>query len=275
MIVTCWMHLLLFCLCCHHEIQPAACKPLWMSQQFPCDVTSYNTSQVLFDCRGRRLNAVPQGITSNATELDLSENLIKNISAESFPNLPSLTRLDLSWANKNKAVIIAANAFKNLTKLHKLSLTGNRLNEIPGNLPLSLEILDLSYNQIMFLDNSSLVGLTNVTKLLLSRNCYTWNPCGRSVTIMKDSFAVMTELDTLDLSFNNLTHVPKGLPQSLSVLILASNMIQQISKYDFLGLQNLKALKYKGTVKDVIMLPIPVFLAKMVLLRSILKHFTI
>ncbi|KAL7385416.1 hypothetical protein ABVT39_021583 [Epinephelus coioides] len=246
MTVTCWMLLLLFCLCCHHEIQPAACKPVWMSQQFPCDVTSYNTSQVLFDCRGRRLNAVPLGITSNATELDLSENLMKNISADSFSNLPSLTRLDLSWANKNKAVIITANAFKNLTKLHKLSLTGTRLNEIPGNLPLSLEILDLSYNQIMFLDNSSLVGLTNVTKLLLSRNCYTWNPCGRSVTIMEDSFAVMTKLDTLDLSFNNLTHVPKGLPQSLSVLILASNMIQHISKYDFLGLQNLKALKIQG-----------------------------
>ncbi|XP_044073723.1 toll-like receptor 8 isoform X1 [Siniperca chuatsi] len=246
MTITCWMHLLLFCLCCHYEIQPAACKPAWMSPQFPCDVTTANTSRVLFDCKGRHLHRVPYGITSNATELNLSENYIKNISVNSFSNLLNLTRLNLSWANKNKGLIIAANAFKNLTKLHELRLTGNCLNEIPGNLPLSVEILELNNNKILLLDNSSLAGLTNVTHLLLSRNCYFWNPCGKSVTIMDDSFAAMNKLQALDLSFNNLTQVPKGLPQSLCMLTLGSNKIQYISEDDLLGLQNLKILKIQG-----------------------------
>ncbi|XP_039673802.1 toll-like receptor 8 [Perca fluviatilis] len=246
MTVTCWMHLLLFSLCCHYEIQPAACKPVWMTPQFPCDVTADNTSQVLFDCKGRHLQRVPDGITSNATELNLSENFIKNISVNSFSKLPNLTQLNLSWANKNREVMIAVNAFKNLTKLTELILTGNGLKEIPSNLPLSLEILELNTNHIMSVDNRSLAGLTKVTHLQLSKNCYFWNPCGKSVTIMEDSFAVMSKLQALDLSYNNLTQVPKRLPQSLRILYLGDNAIQYISEDDFLGLPNVKVLKIQG-----------------------------
>ncbi|XP_034416731.1 toll-like receptor 7 [Cyclopterus lumpus] len=246
MAVTRWRIVLLLCLCCHYEIQPAACKPLWMRSQFPCDVTAHNTSKVLFNCKGRRLLNVPVGITTNATELNLSENSIKNISVDSFSKLLSLTQLNLNRANKNNAVIIAANAFRNLTKLRELRLNGNFLKEIPGNLSLSVEILDLSTNKIMLLDNRSLAGLSNVTHLWLSRNCYTWNPCGRSVTITEDSFAVMSKLKDLDLSYNNLTEVPRGLPQSLRQLKLDSNRIQDISEDDFRWLTNLTVLKIEG-----------------------------
>ncbi|XP_075963241.1 toll-like receptor 8 [Anarhichas minor] len=246
MTVTRWMHLLLFCLCCHYEIPPAACKPVWMTSQFPCDVTADNTSTVRFDCNGRHLKIVPSGITTNATELNLSDNYIKNISADSFSSLLNLTQLNLSRANKEDAVIIAANAFKNLTKLRELRLTGNYLKEIPRNLPVSVEILDLNNNNIFLLDNRSLAGLPNVTDLKLSRNCYIWNPCGKSGRIMKDSFAVMNKLQVLDLSSNNLTEVPKGLPQSLSMLMLGSNRIQHISEDDFLWLPNLNVLKIEG-----------------------------
>ncbi|XP_040913368.1 toll-like receptor 8 [Toxotes jaculatrix] len=245
MTVTCWMHLLLFCLYCHYEIQPGACKPAWMSPQFPCDVKAYNTSVVMFDCKGRHLHRVPPGITGNATELDLSENYIKNISVDSFSNLLNLTKLNLNWANKNKVVSIDAHAFKNLTRLNHLKLTGNCLSEIPRNLPLTVEILDLNNNKIL-LDNLRLAGLTNVTHLWLSKNCYTWNPCWKSVTVTEGSFAVMTKLQGLDLSFNNLTSVPKGLPQSLRLLKLGSNKIEYIAKDDFLGLHDLKILKIQG-----------------------------
>ncbi|XP_020490143.1 toll-like receptor 7 [Labrus bergylta] len=245
MTFKCWMHLLLFSLCFHNE--PAACKPAWMTPQFPCDVTPfYNTSSVLFDCKGRHLDGVPHGITSNATELILSENYIKNITVASFSNLQNLTRLDLGWASKNKGLIIAAEAFKNLTKLRSLRLSGNRLTEIPGNLPVSVEILDLHNNKIMRLDNRSFAGLTNLTKLWLSRNCYFWNPCNKSITVVDGSLAIMTKLKILDLSDNNLTEVPKGLPRSLTMLKLGSNQIQYISEEDFLGLTNVKSLHIQG-----------------------------
>ncbi|XP_067372453.1 toll-like receptor 8 [Channa argus] len=251
MTVKCWMHLLLFCLYCHYEIRPACTDtPKWMRRQFPCDVTfyntSHNTSNILFDCKGRRLKEVPRGITSNATELNLSENCIANISGKSFSNLRNLTKLDLRWANKKDTLTIHVDAFQNLTKLNHLILTGTRLTKIPQNIPLSVTILELNNNKIVLLDNSSLAKLANVTKLAFSKNCYWWNPCGQSITIIDDSFAVMTKMKDLDLSFNNLTQVPKGLPQSLITLKLGSNRIQYISEVDFLGLHNLSVLKIQG-----------------------------
>ncbi|XP_041663353.1 toll-like receptor 8 [Cheilinus undulatus] len=239
-----WMPLLLFTLCFH--IEPAACKPAWMMPQFPCDVKSDNTSSVLFDCRGRHLSEVPHGITSNATDLKLSENYLKNISADSFSALQNLSQLDLSRANKNKGLIIAANTFKNLTKLRSLRLTGNRLTDIPGNIPSSVEILDVHFNNILRLDNRSLAGLANVTQLWSSRNCFYRNPCGKAITVMDGSFALMPKLEKLDLSFNNITKIPQGLPRSLNFLLLASNQIQYISEDDFSGLPNLKTLYIQG-----------------------------
>lgn len=246
MAASCWMCMLLFCLCCHYEIQPAACKPLWMTSQFPCDVTASNTSEVRFDCEGRRLHEIPGGITSNATDLNLSENYIKNISVDSFSNLLNLTRLNLNWANKKEGVIVASKAFKTLTKLRELSLAGNCLSKIPSDIPPSVEILNLENNKIMLLDNRSLTSLTNVTHLRLAKNCFIWNPCGRSITIADDSFAVMSKLQALDLSYNNLTRVPKGLPRSLKMLKLGLNRIQYISEDDFLRLPNLTILKIQG-----------------------------
>uniref|UniRef100_A0A8D3B4J1 Toll like receptor 7 n=1 Tax=Scophthalmus maximus TaxID=52904 RepID=A0A8D3B4J1_SCOMX len=246
---TWWLQLLLLlCLYCHCEIQPfqpAACKPVWMSPRFPCDVTACNTSEVRFDCRRFHLHRVPYGITGNATELNLSENYITNISLHSFSNLLNLTKLILNWVNKNKGLLIDDDLFKNLTKLNHLGLAGNRLKKIPTNLPLSVEILELNNNKIK-LDNMTLDSIPNVTKLWLSKNCYTWNPCKRNVTIKEGTFAVLNKLQVLDLSFNNLTHVPKGLPPSLTRLQLGSNKIQYISEDDFVGLHDLKILRIQG-----------------------------
>ncbi|XP_076731059.1 toll-like receptor 8 [Maylandia zebra] len=252
MITKCWM--LLFYLCYHHEILPAAFTPTWMTRQFPCDVISNKTSNtVKFDCKGRHLEEVPEGITSNATHLDLSENFIKSIKDESFSKLTNLTQLNLNWANKSKdgygcrLLNIPANAFKNLTKIKQLELSGNCLTEIPRNLPHSVEKLDLNINKIS-LDklNNSFIGLKNITNLLLSKNCYFWNPCGKSVAIMEKPFQILDKLQVLDLSYNNLTHIPKGLPQSITILGLDSNKIENISKDDFQGLLNLKVLDIKG-----------------------------
>lgn len=237
--------MLLFCLYRPTETQPAADEPQWYSPKFPCDVTN-DTSHVIFDCKGRRLDHVPITITSNATKLDLSENFIVNISTNPFHLLSNLITLDLSWANKKDAPHINVSAFYNLTKLNELKMTGNHLNVIPRNLPVSVKLLTLNHNHIVLLDNRSLAGLPNLTELWLTNNCYSWNPCNKSFTIMDGSFALVPKLNLLDLSFNNITQVPRGLPQSLITLKLGSNQIQRISKTDFLGLRQLATLKIQG-----------------------------
>ncbi|XP_053295690.1 toll-like receptor 8 isoform X1 [Pleuronectes platessa] len=244
MTVTRWMPLLLLWVCCHYEVQPSSLRPIWKPPQFPCDVKA-NESEVKFDCRGRRLRKVPDGITRDATVIDLSENYMPNITGPVFSGLLNLTTLYLNWANTRRGLRIGDNVFKNLTKLNHLGLTGNNLERIPGNLPPSVETLDLGLNKLQ-LDKMNLSGLTYVKNLWLPKNCYIWMPCGRNVTIMNSPFAVMTKLQTLDLSFNNLTHVPQGLPRSLTELRLASNQIQYIYGDDFKGLHNLTTLHIQG-----------------------------
>ncbi|XP_051938503.1 toll-like receptor 8 [Hippocampus zosterae] len=242
MIARCWMNLLVLCA----YFWPVANKPEWMLPQFPCDVKVKKTSEVIFDCNGRRLQKIPYGITSNATMLKLSENHIKHIKYESFSGLMNLTHIYLNHANGRQSVKIDDNTFRNLTNLRVLELNGNCLSAVPLTLPLSLDDFELKSNRILSLDNSSLIGLTNVTKLLLSENCYYWNPCGTNMNIADGSFKAMSKLWDLDLSFNNLTNVPKGLPSSLQMLQLASNQIQYISNDDLRGINQLKILKLQG-----------------------------
>lgn len=158
----------------------------------------------------------------------------------------NLTKLNLSWANKKTGAKISNNLFRNLTKLQQLRLSGNAMYRIPVNIPVSVRILKLDTNKITSLDAGSLDGLKNVIHFSLSKNCYRWNPCGKHVSIEKGSFSSMSKLVFLDLSFNNLSQVPKGLPQSLQFLKLDNNKIQNINSDDFNGLQNLKELKLEG-----------------------------
>ncbi|XP_053732745.1 toll-like receptor 8 [Synchiropus splendidus] len=218
----------------------------WTSPLFPCDVRLYNNSDIIVLCNGRFLKQVPLGITGNATELDLSDNFIVGVSEKQLSHLHNLTSLNLNWAHKEGKLVISKDAFKNLTELRNLSLRGNHLQGIPTNLPTRLTTLDLNHNKITYLDSKMLAGLVNITHLYLNRNCYSVTPCGKRVTIEDDSLLVMTQLNTLDISFNNLTKVPKGLPKTLVDVKLGVNSIQAINENDFLGLDNLSVLFLQG-----------------------------
>lgn len=245
------MLFLLFSSFCHCDIErifPGVCEPMRMPPKFPCDINVCNNSNIISNCNQRQLTNVPSGIPGNVTVLDLSKNDIYNITAESFSNLFNLTILNLNFLNyrKNKdRVIINSMAFKNLTKLTALKLVKTNLTDIPTNLPPNVRKLDLSNNNIM-LQTMNLSSLANITHLWLTKNCYSWNPCKSSVTVENNTFAVMTKLRILDLTYNNLTAVPKGLPQSLEELSLGFNQIAHIFQDDFLGLKNLQALKFQG-----------------------------
>ncbi|KAM8857297.1 toll-like receptor 8 [Synchiropus picturatus] len=218
-----------------------------MMSPFPCEVRLHkNNSAIIFLCNRRSLKEVPFGITGNATELDLSDNLIKTVSGKQLSHLHNLTSLNLNWANKEGELVISEDAFKNLTQLRNLSLVGNHLQGIPTNLPAGLTTLDLFSNKIMHLDKQMLAGLANITTLYINRNCYSTVTCGKRVTIEDDSLLVMTQLNTLDISLNNLTKVPKGLPKTLVDVKVGHNNIQAINEDDFLGLSELAVLFLQG-----------------------------
>lgn len=237
------MMCLVFAVHCHNETD--TCKTIRMSPKFPCDVTECGWN-VTFDCSWRALKKIPSQIFPNVTELNLTENSIPWVARDAFSKLTNLTVLNLRWANRNKKVTVEQNAFKNLTKLRELKLSGIQLKNIPRNLPVSLTVLELNYNHIVSLDQKELSGLGNLTKLWLSKNCFVQNPCNTFFTVRMNTFERMTHLQHLDLSFNNLSSVPKNLPKSLLKLNLETNRIGYISKNDFSGLHNLTHLMIQG-----------------------------
>ncbi|KAL4608880.1 toll-like receptor 7-like [Arapaima gigas] len=83
----------------------ASVRQSWIPRTNPCDVTVKNNS-IVFHCGKRSLKEIPDGITSNATELELQENKITNISKDAFRGLSELTILNLNWVNKYGKVFI-------------------------------------------------------------------------------------------------------------------------------------------------------------------------
>nr|XP_055071520.1 toll-like receptor 8 [Misgurnus anguillicaudatus] len=212
----------------------------------PCDIHENLTEMTVeYDCHSRRLRKMPI-LIKNTTSLDLSENKIKNLTARDLQDLVNLTHLNLNWMNKNQKVAVAFEVFSNFTNLQILEMNGIGLNKIPKTLPKNLRELWLVENQITLLNKMMFLHIKNLTRLYLSKNCYYWNPCLRNYRIENGSFSALTRLKHLTLSYNNLTHVPTGLPISLRTLELASNRISRIGEYDFQGLKNLSSLKIQG-----------------------------
>ncbi|XP_052004429.1 toll-like receptor 8 [Xyrauchen texanus] len=212
----------------------------------PCDVhENFTTQTIAVDCHGRGLREMPI-FPKNTTSLNLSENKINNLTVGAFKDLNNLTDLNLNWMNKNRKVIVAVGVFSNLTKLRTLALNGIALSYVPKDLSKTLRELRLVENKITSLNAMSFLHVKNLTCLYLSKNCYYWNPCLSDYYIENESFSVLTDLKHLTLSYNNLTHVPRGLPASLHTLELASNRIEHIGEHDFHGLDSLASLNIQG-----------------------------
>ncbi|TRZ00082.1 hypothetical protein DNTS_004636 [Danionella cerebrum] len=252
------MKSLAFCIVLGLKLAISLCKiDLRALKTTPCDIHENITSKtVIFNCRGRNLKHVPSFMT-NSTEIDLSENMIMNLTAEAFKGLTNLTTLYLNWLNKNNLAVFSKGVFSNLTNLHKLHLSGNKLRAIPKDLPKNLMNLRLVENSITLINSSTFEQMKNLVSLYLSKNCYNWNPCLRDYRIENGSFSALRKLKRLTLSYNNLTQVPAGLPVSLLSLELASNRISHIREHDFQGLRNLLSLKIQGNCQRCNNAPFP------------------
>uniref|UniRef100_A0A8C7D2F5 Leucine-rich repeats and immunoglobulin-like domains 3 n=1 Tax=Oncorhynchus kisutch TaxID=8019 RepID=A0A8C7D2F5_ONCKI len=192
--------------------------------------------------------------------LDLSNNSIVDIKADSFPALP-LKNLIM---NNNRVSTLEMGCFVNLSStLQVLRLNRNRLSTIPAKifqLP-NLQHLELNRNRVRRVEGLTFHGLHALRSLKIQRN-------GIS-RLMDGAFWGLSNMEVLQLDYNNLTEVSKGwlyglltlqqlhlghnaisriqpdaweFCQKLSELDISSNHLTRLEESSFVGLSLLDEL---------------------------------
>jgi Leucine-rich repeat (LRR) protein len=158
-----------------------------------------------------------------------SNNLIQSIHSISL--VPNLENLDLS---QNRLIKLEASSFWSLKKLKYLNLSGNKLDLESQFSSVSyfrmqtlLENLDLSFNEIKFLDsNVTFQQLSALKALNLSHN--------RLRSIESFTFGYLIQLTELNLASNNLSLLNKNSFYGLDTLKTLRLGFNQINSLDFL-----------------------------------------
>ncbi|XP_025990987.1 protein artichoke isoform X2 [Solenopsis invicta] len=131
--------------------------------------------------------------------LYLGQNCILRVSPGAFRSLPNLLTLHLGM---NSLEILPKERLQGMEHLRILNLTHNRLKELeefPEDLK-SLQILDLSYNQIGIVGKVTFKNLISLVELHLYGNWIN--------AISSEAFRPLKKLRLLDLSRNYLENLP-------------------------------------------------------------------
>lgn len=165
----------------------------------------------------------------------------------------------------NRIEVLDQKSFMNLENLKRLNLKGNKISsllyETFQNIP-ELEDLDLSYNNLESFEFNCLdqVGSVGVFKLNISHNKISelrpYNNFMPSNLEMGYSGIVHSNVKILDMSFNNLSSIPKHYFQptlmSLIHLHLSHNSLSNATKEVFGNLPYLQLLDLShNEIKDI------------------------
>ncbi|XP_056133385.1 podocan isoform X2 [Lampris incognitus] len=187
------------------------------------------------------LERVPRGLPRRAKTLMLLHNAISEIGRNDLVILYTLTELNLSY-NRLTSSKLHHEAFRKLRVLETLDLSGNSLHSLPPGLPRSLQVLKIKDNQLNSIPDGVLTGMEKLKEINLSNNRLKLN------SIYQGAWMELSSLTTLDLSGNQLSHIPTDLPESLEYLYLQSNRITSVPASAFEGTPNIKGifLRYTG-----------------------------
>uniref|UniRef100_A0A8C8SH28 Lumican n=1 Tax=Pelusios castaneus TaxID=367368 RepID=A0A8C8SH28_9SAUR len=191
---------------------------------------TYPSAMYCDDLKLKSIPIVPPGIKY----LYLRNNMIEGIEDNTFENVTDLEWLILDHNHLENSKI-KGRVFSKLKNLRKLHINYNNLTEAVGPLPNTMDDLQLSHNKITKLSPSVLEGLVNLTILQLQNNQL-------KVDSVSGAFKGLHSLMYLDLSFNQFTRLPKGLPPALLMLYFDNNQISNIPDEYFQGFKVLQFL---------------------------------
>ncbi|KAF7656188.1 hypothetical protein LDENG_00045370 [Lucifuga dentata] len=189
------------------------------------------------NCSDGNFSTVLSSFSLSTEYLDLSRNVLTELSPVSFGSLWGLTVLLLQQNNISR---VADGAFINLQSLRKLDLSQNQISALGDGFSLglsSLAELVLAHNRLTVLESRIFQNLDNLAKLDLSANLIQQvQPRAlSSMTALRRLYLDRNQLRTLDLDFFSTL-------RSLEVLRLQKNHISIIDPGIFSSLCNLVLL---------------------------------
>jgi len=189
---------------------------------------------------------------SSLEYLDLSYNRIKHLDSAVFSGLGTFnghTKLTQLLIMRNKITEIMPGTFENMSSLEYLDLSYNRIEHLVSDVfsgLVNLKYVDLSANKLQYLHPHTFLGLPNIKRLRLKKNGALQIPTDRHFisshslseldisncnisSLSVETFAKVSALKSLDLSYNNLRTVDinilRTLPK-LSTMYLDGNPLQ-------------------------------------------------
>jgi len=199
-------------------------------------------------CNIRSVSVETFANVSELENLDLSYNNLGSIDMNILKVLPKLSQLNLK---RNQIIEIKPGTCEKISSLEYLDLAYNKIEHLKIDVfcgYVYLKHIDLTANNLQLFPPDTFVGLQNLQTLLLSRNFGLQIPTDRHfinsrslksldisscniLSVSVETFANVSALEWLDLSYNNLKsldlNILKVLP-NLSHLSLESNEIYEI-----------------------------------------------
>uniref|UniRef100_A0A8C2CCG5 Extracellular matrix protein 2 n=1 Tax=Cyprinus carpio TaxID=7962 RepID=A0A8C2CCG5_CYPCA len=200
-------------------------------------------SDVTVTCEIGKRTGIPPLSIPELKSLSLQGNEIKTIPAGAFNGIPNLEWIDLG---KNKIVSsgIDPQALKSLKFLSRLYMDGNLLEQIPSELPSTLQELKINDNNLKEIEENSFEGLSSLVTLEMEGNLLSEG------NVNPQAFKPLKELTYLRLGRNHFRSIPQGLPASLLELYLENNLIEEISEMAFNHTTNINAVVLRHNKLD-------------------------
>uniref|UniRef100_A0A8C5GF03 LRRNT domain-containing protein n=1 Tax=Gouania willdenowi TaxID=441366 RepID=A0A8C5GF03_GOUWI len=181
-----------------------------------------------------KLTLAPKVLPSSLISADFAANQLTKIYPYTFGQKPKLRSVYLH-NNKLTDAGLPLQLFNGSNNLEILTMSSNLLRAVPMNLPSSLYRLHLKSNTLENIPAGAFDSLSNLRELYLQNNLLS------NEGMDNETFSHLTSLECLDLSNNNLSVVPKGLPRNLVLLHLEKNSIRSIPGD---ALTSVKSLEY-------------------------------
>ncbi|KAA0706611.1 Podocan Precursor [Triplophysa tibetana] len=182
-----------------------------------------------------KLTAAPRQLPASLVSADFAANHLTKIYPETFGQKPALKSVYLH-NNKLTDDGLPENMFNGSDNLEIFIMSSNFLRYVPKGLPRALYRLHLKNNKLEKITSGAFDNLFHLRELYLQNNVLS------NDGVDNETFSLLNSLEYLDLSNNNLTAVPLGLPRNLILLHLEKNSIQGIGANALTPIRNLEYL---------------------------------